>query len=301
MATLRRLEARRAAADQRFDPAAELRATVRYLEAARAHLGRQDLAFASYHMGLGNLDRVLTNYNGGHAVPYPQVFFDTGPDRHRSAYAALAGLSDQSSLYLWRVLGAAALMHLYRTDRPALARLQTEENALGSGAEVLHPRSSTTVFADGQSLADAYASGALAPLPSNLRRFGITVSRSATAGAAQTHTPPGLLLGLRPEAAALLEALGNRVHALAPAASALTLTSAVTDREVQRQLGSDDPTSAAGWSFTLARPPDGRQSQALDAVLGRMQALDVAAVTGYPSEIEVTASGDAPQVLAGGP
>jgi hypothetical protein len=32
-----------------------------------------------------------------------------------------------------------------------------------------------------------------------------------------------------------------------------------------------------------------------------MQALDVAAVTAYPSEIEVTASTDAPRVLAEGP
>jgi hypothetical protein len=197
------------------------------------------------------------------------------------------------------VLGAAALMRLYRTDRPALERLQSEENALGSGAEVLHPPAGA--FADDHALADAYASGALVALPSNLRRFGIAVSRSATAGATQTHTPPGLLLGLRPAAATLLEALGNRVHALAPSSPPLMLTSAVTDRQIQRQLGTDDPTSATGWSFTLARPPDGSQSAALDAVLGRMQALDVAAITAYPSEIEVTASTDAPRVLAEGP
>ena len=98
----------RAIVDQRFDPAQALAATVRYLELGRSRFGRQDLAFVSYHMGMGNLVRVLDAYDGGTPVPYVQLFFDTAPDRHGAAYAALSGFSDQSWLYYWRVLGAAA-------------------------------------------------------------------------------------------------------------------------------------------------------------------------------------------------
>ncbi|HEY2005803.1 MAG TPA: transglycosylase SLT domain-containing protein, partial [Solirubrobacteraceae bacterium] len=95
------LLARRAAADPRFNPPAELAATVRYLAYAQRQFGRPDLAIESYHMGIGNLRQVLADYDGGQAVPYAQLYFDTAPDHHATAYNLLAGFSDDSSLYYW--------------------------------------------------------------------------------------------------------------------------------------------------------------------------------------------------------
>ena len=115
-----RLERARAKIDDRFDPRQALAGTVRYLEIAEQHLGRTDLAFESYHMGVGNLQRILDLYDGGHAVPYPQLYFDTAPDHNPNAYALISSFGDDSSLYYWRLLGAQRIMRLYRTDRGAL-------------------------------------------------------------------------------------------------------------------------------------------------------------------------------------
>ena len=83
--------------------------------------GRLDLAVTAYHMGPGNMQQILSDYDGGKVVPYVQLYFDTAPDHNSSAYKLLSSLGDDSSLYWWRVLGAEQIMHLYRTDRSALA------------------------------------------------------------------------------------------------------------------------------------------------------------------------------------
>ena len=70
--------AARRRADQRFDPAAALAATIRYLKIARGRLGRDDLAVVSYHMGIGNLQAVLASY-GESGPSYVRVFFDSTP------------------------------------------------------------------------------------------------------------------------------------------------------------------------------------------------------------------------------
>jgi Transglycosylase SLT domain len=106
-------------ADDRFVPARALAGTVRYLRFARSKLGRDDLAVASYHMGIGNLQRALSLY-GAADIPYAQLYFDSTPLSHAAAWRLLYGLGDDSSTYLWRVLAAKRLMRLYRTDRGAL-------------------------------------------------------------------------------------------------------------------------------------------------------------------------------------
>ena len=105
-ARLERLERERAAIDDRFVPSKALAATVRYLHIAEEHFGRWDLAFESYHMGIGNLQTVLDEYDGGHPVPYVQLYFDTAPDHHSAAFDLLSSFGDDSSLYYWRLLGA---------------------------------------------------------------------------------------------------------------------------------------------------------------------------------------------------
>jgi len=106
-------------ADDRFVPEKALAGTVRYLKFARRTLGRTDLAIASYHMGVGNLQRALKLY-GADDIPYTQLYFDSTPLSHAAAWRLLYGLGDDSSTYLWRVLAAKRLMALYRTDRAAL-------------------------------------------------------------------------------------------------------------------------------------------------------------------------------------
>ena len=295
------LARRRMAVDQRFDPNRALAATVRYLTIARARFGRQDLAFVSYHMGLGNLGRVLGAYDGGAAVPYVRLFFDTAPDRHPAAFSVLSGFSDQSWLYYWRVLGAAALMHLYRADPSALAHMATLQTALDSSAEVLHPPSQTPAYADPRALADAYTSGALRPLPSNAAQLGLAYASSIGDSAQSLHAPAGLYRGLTPTALALLVELAGRVRALAHTRAPLTVTGAVSDLRYQRLLGTQDPPAAAGWSFTLSRAYASQaQANALQAMLDRLQALNLITWVRYPGDIEVTAASDAARVIAHG-
>jgi len=59
------LRRERRAADDRFDPVKALAGTTRYLTIARGELGREDLAFVSYHMGMGKQEDVLNAFGGG--------------------------------------------------------------------------------------------------------------------------------------------------------------------------------------------------------------------------------------------
>jgi hypothetical protein len=109
-------------ADDRFVPALALAATERDLRFAKQKVGRTDLALASYHMGVGNLQRALSLY-GASDIPYAQLYFDSTPLNHAAAWRLLYSLGDDSSTYLWRLLAAKRLMKLYRTDRAALSEV----------------------------------------------------------------------------------------------------------------------------------------------------------------------------------
>lgn len=298
-----RLEGQRASIDDRFNPRKALAATVRYLEIAEQHFGRWDLAFESYHMGIGNLQTVLDDYDGGRPVPYVQLYFDTAPDHHSAAFDLLASFGDDSSLYYWRLLGAEQIMHLYRTDAPALARLNRLQSAVGSNAYVLHPPDAVHPFADPDALDGAYAARTILPLPSNAHALGLRYDPSIGSLAPQLHFTAALYRGLRPAALDLLIELAARVRALSGLpTSTLTVTSAVSDEQYQQLLGVVDPPAAAGWSFTIARSyASEAQAAAFQAMLDRLQALDLIAWQGFPSEIEVTVAADASQALVHGP
>src|SRR3954449_10770057 len=64
--------------DERFDPAKAIAATARYLQIAEERLGRDDLAVAAYHMGIGNMQTALRAY-GKKKIPYARLFFDSTP------------------------------------------------------------------------------------------------------------------------------------------------------------------------------------------------------------------------------
>jgi hypothetical protein len=177
---VQRLERERARIDQRFDPDRALAATARYLTIARERFGREDLAFVSYHMGIGNLEGVLRAYAGalGDEAPiaeivekreltYAQVYFDSTPVRHRAAHRRLASLGDDSSNYYWKVLGARTIMGLHREDPEELARRSALQTAKNSAEEVLHPESATERFRRPADLRKAWARGGSSRSPTS--------------------------------------------------------------------------------------------------------------------------------------
>ncbi len=66
---VQKLQRARAKVDQRFDPAQALQATARYLTMAKQRFKREDMAFVSYHMGMGNLEGVLRAYGARTTCP----------------------------------------------------------------------------------------------------------------------------------------------------------------------------------------------------------------------------------------
>ena len=300
--TVLRLERRRAQVDDRFNPSRALAATVRYLELARRDFARWDLAVVSYHMGIGNLQDVLAAYDGGRAVPYVRLFFDTAPDRHPAAYRLLSGFGDDSWTYYWRVLAAEQIMQLYRTNPGALQRLAALQTDAGSAAYVLHPPDPSRAFADPTQLDFAYAKRLILPLPANARALGLAYDPGIGALAHRLGVSSALYRGLRAPALDLLIELAARVRALSGGAAPLIVTGAVEDRRYQQMLGINDPTTAEGWSFTIARRyVSEAQRLAFQAMLDRLQALNLIAWQRYPDEIEVTVASDAGRVIVNGP
>jgi hypothetical protein len=297
-----RLERRRARIDDRFDPRKALAATVRYLRIAEQHFERADLAVVSYHMGIGNLQQVLDDYDGGQPVPYAQLYFDTARDRHATAFNLLAGFGDDSSLYYWRVLGAVQIMRLYRTDRSALRRLTGLQLAGATNASVLHPPDLTETFADPNALYTAYASRTLLPLPSNPGQLGLAYGEALGGYAQGVGAPPALYRGLRAPAIDLLVELAARVRALSGGAAPLIVAGAAIDRRYERQLADDYPAAATGYSFQIARRYVSRaQADAFQAMLDRLQALNLIAWERAPTTIDVTVASDASRAIVDGP
>jgi hypothetical protein len=295
-----RLRTARARIDDRFNPRLALAATVRYLQIAERRFGRQDLAAASYHMGIGNLTEVLDRYDGGRPVPYPQLFFDISPDHHPAAYSLLSGFGDDSWLYYWRLLGSEQIMSLYRTDRPALVRLTALETAGDSDAEVLQPPDRTTSFADPGALAAAYASHKIVPLPSNAGELGLSYAGAIGAYAGAIGARRALYRGLRGDALALLIELAARVRALSGVRAALIVASAVTDRRYQQQLGASYPQGTTGYSFQIARRYAApAQAAAFQSMLDRLQALNLIGWAAEPGVIDITVASGAARYIAG--
>src|SRR5215212_11769279 len=116
---VQRLRGARRKVDQRFDPAQALAGTARYLKLAKARFHRDDMAFVSYHMGMGNLESVLRAYGsepGDEDVSYTQVYFDSTPQHNAAAQRKLASFGDDSSNYLWKLGAAREIMRLHRED-----------------------------------------------------------------------------------------------------------------------------------------------------------------------------------------
>jgi Transglycosylase SLT domain len=301
-AQVAQLERERAAIDTRFDPQRALAATIRYLHLAEHDLGgRVDLAVVSYHMGIGNLQQVLGDYDGGRAVPYAQLYFDTSPLANSRAWLLLSSFSDDSSLYYWRVLGAEQIMSLYRSDRSELRRLNTLETGYPSNALVLVPPGSTASFSTPAALDAAYADHSLVPLPRNPAALHLAYSPAMGSQARRPGVPAGLYRGLRPAALSTLIEIAALVHRISGAAAPLTVASTVLDARYDARLGFDDPPATTGYTFQIERHyGSGAQADAFQFVLDRLQALNLIAWIRGTSTIEITAAPDAGSIIAHG-
>ena len=258
-----RIRELRAQVDERFDPAKALAATGRYLKQANDEFGREDMAVVSYHMGIGNLQRLLGAY-GDDDASYTQLYFDASPDRHPRAYGFLAGLGDDSKTYYWRVLASREVMRLYREDRDRLERLDELQSAAPSGELVLHPPEQTEAFETPEDVEDASRSGALRPLAGG---------------------------GLRPEAYALLAYIRRGVRTISGVRRPLAVTRTV-------RPGDSSDVHATGFAFDVRRRyANGAQAEAFQYMLDRLQALNLIAWTRAPDAIHVVASREGRELL----
>jgi Transglycosylase SLT domain len=298
-ARLAALERRRARADQRFDPRASLNGTARYLSIARKRFGRQDLAFVSYHMGIGNLEGVLDAYGAGNAS-YARVYFDSTPTRHAAAWRRLASFGDDSSNYLWKVMAGRDVMSLWRRDRAGLRRLAALQTAGDSAEHVLHPPATTPRFADEDALKDAFDDHRLLPVPNAPRATGLRVTAATAAAARRADVDPELFRGLRPEALALALYVGAQTRAISGNGP---LEVSATVRDTQAPASDDEPPGSAalhdtGWAFDVRRRyRSPRQAQAFQFALDRLQVLDVIAWSREGSAIHVTVGAGARPLL----
>jgi hypothetical protein len=294
----------RAAADERFDGTKALAATGRYLKLAHDTLGREDLAFVSYHMGIGNLQGVLRLFGGGDEVTWPEVYFDSTFTRHPEAYKKLIGLGDDSSNYYWKVLAGREIMRLYRDDRPELERLAALHGAKASAEEVLHPDGSVPRYADPGDLREAWDRKEILPLPDATATTGLKRDPRMGELARRLDQPAGLYRGLRPEALAMALYIGAQVRSLSGTAP-LVVTSTVRDEAYQRELVKRNREATrnyslhtTGWSFDIERRyASRRQALAFQSVLDRLTVLGGIAWAREPDAIHITVSNDAKVLL----
>jgi hypothetical protein len=300
-----KLEKDRARADERFDPAKSLQATARYLKLARAKLGREDLAFVSYHMGIGNLQNVLAAFAGGDDVSYARLYFDSTPRHHAAAYRKLASFGDDSSNYLWKLYAAREIMRLYRDDRTELERLDALHAAKNSAEEVLHPDGSDTRFADPSDLREAWDRHDIRVFPNLPKVTGLARDPRMGELAGRLGEPTGLYRGLKPPALAMALYIGAQVRELSGGASPLVVTSTVRDERYQRLLVRRNREATrnyslhtTGWAFDVERRyRSGAQARAFQFVLDRLQVLGAIAWVREPDAIHITASRDAESLL----
>ncbi len=302
-----RLQALRRRVDERYDPPKALAATTRYLDFARDQLDdRDDMAVASYHMGVGNLQGVLEAFGAGEDTPYAEVFFDSSPLRHPEAWNRLAALGDDSSTYLWRVRAAQEIMRLYRSDREELARLEELHGNKNSAEEVLHRPGDTEQFTEPEDIETAREDGELRELPvDGLRTIGVRIDRRMGELAKRQDVDASVYRALRPEALALLVYLAQGTKAISRQ-EPLILTSTVRDLGYQELLTRRNPEAThgyslhtTGWAFDIERRyVSRRQALGFQFMLDRLQALNLIAWVREPAAIHITVSGDAERLLA---
>jgi hypothetical protein len=225
------------------------------------------------------------------------LYFDSTPFRHPGAYQLLAALGDNSDTYYWRVLAARDIMALYRTDPGELRRRAQLETAYGAGGAVLYPPGSTEVFSDPAALRRARSTGALLPVPDQPSKRHFAVDPAVAAEARLLGRDPSLYGALRPEALAVLYYIADRVHAISGVKNPLWVATTVRDSSYQGALVNRHLAPAGyslyttGYSFDIERRYASlAQAEAFQAMLNRLQALDVIAWERRSDVIKITVS-----------
>jgi hypothetical protein len=114
--------------------------------------------------------------------------------------------------------------------------------------------------------------------------------------------PARLYRGLRPAALDLLIELAARVRALSGVSAPLQVVGTVTDRRYAAALGGAPVLSSAGWTFQIARHYASRaQAEAFQAMLDRLQALNLIAWSRTLETIDITVASDAAKTIVDGP
>jgi hypothetical protein len=297
------LRANRRRVDDRFDPEKALAGAVRYLQLAREKLGREDLAFVSYHMGIGNLQTVLRDYGGG-TPSYTELYFNSTPTQHAAAYWRLAGFGDDSANYLWKLEAAREIMRMYRDDRTALDRLAALQLRKASAEEVLHPADRTPAFVTTDDLSRAWDAHEIVSFPAAEDVTGLRRDPSMGELARRLHVPAGMYRGLRPEALAMAIYIGAQVRETSHE-SPLVVTSTVRDGAYQSLLVRRNGEATrgfslhtTGWAFDISRLyRSKRQALAFQFVLDRLRSLNAIAWVREPDAIHITVSSDAKRLL----
>ncbi|HEX6788814.1 MAG TPA: DUF5715 family protein [Gaiellaceae bacterium] len=295
----RQLRRWRARYDERFAPARELRATVRFLVHARQTLGRLDLAVAAYHVGIANVRRAAAMEGAVETAPsYAQLYFGSSPAEHAAIWRRLGAVGDTARDYYWKVVAAEHVLSLYRHGSLSyVARLQDNKN---SAEEVLHPRANTHRFGTPDAIARAWRHHVLRAIPLDVPRTHVAVSGTLGQEARKLGRSRRLYRGLRPAALDVLLYIGRHVHALS-GGRRLLVTSAVRDNRYQRVLLHVNANAArtyslhtTGYAFDIARTyASARQARAFQFVLDRLTAANAIAYIREGSAIHIAVASDA--------
>ncbi|MBV9049394.1 MAG: hypothetical protein JOY58_14050, partial [Solirubrobacterales bacterium] len=90
-----------------------------------------------------------------------------------------------------------------------------------------------------------------------------------------------------------------RVRALSGVHAPLIVLSSVTDERYQQQLGVSYPQGTTGYAFQIARRYAApAQAAAFQAVLDRLQALNLIGWAAEPGAIDITVASDAAEYIA---
>lgn len=307
-----RLRRRRARVDERFDPEASLDGAARYLALAEERFGREDLAIASYHMGIGNLEDVIEAYVAprrprrttratvaAHDLSYLRLYFDSSPHRNPRTHRKLRAFGDDSRHYLFRLEAAREIRRLHEEDRDELRHAAAVQTAKASAEEVLRPEEDNPPFEDADELRDAYEDGELVALANEAGRLGYRIGRDMGELARRLDEPRALYRGLRPEALATLLYIAKETRRIA-GHGALRVTSTVRDRDYQEllvrrngQATREFSLHTTGYAIDVARDfRSERQADALVHVLERLRALNVIDWVYEPGAIHLTVGPD---------
>lgn len=300
-----KLQEKRRLIDPRFDPPQALEGAAKYLVFAKGELGgRDDLAFTSYHMGVGNLQNVLKLFGAGN-VSYGQLYFGSDPIRTPEVSAKLMEFSDDSSSYYWRLLAAKRIMQLSRQNPQQLAAEAELQSRKASSEDFMHPDPPTKVFQDAGEIKSAVKKGTLRRLPAGeLKSVGVAINPQMGELAKGLGEDATTYRALNTAALDQLTNIGAATQAITAAklkvdaaqAGTLSLTSTVRDLRYQSELRESNTQAAqgtsqhtTGWAMDFLRKYGSRdQAQSFQWVLTRLQALNRIAWVREPEAIHVT-------------